>query len=72
MTVDPFSPEADPGRDEVQQAPRTGRREILVSLSVVPALTALGATGCTSLVPACPTQPQAGTCSHRFCRYHRG
>jgi hypothetical protein len=63
--VDPFSPEADPGREE--EAARVGRRTVLVSLAVLPAL----GTACTGIVPACPTQPLAGACPHRFCRYHR-
>jgi hypothetical protein len=68
--VDPFSPEADPGRHEEDEA-RVGRRTVLLSLAVLPAVTA-GAAGCTTVAPACPTQPLAGGCPHRFCRYHRG
>jgi hypothetical protein len=67
--VDPFSPDADPGRDE--EAARLGRRTVLVSLAVLPAL-ASGLAACTSVAPACPTQPLSGACPHRFCRYHRG
>ena len=62
---DPFSPEADPGRDE--QELRPARRTVLLTLAL-----AAATASCTSLIPACPTQPVAGTCSHRFCRYHRG
>ena len=67
--VDPFSDEADPGRHEEEA--RVGRRTVLFSLAVLPAVTAAVA-GCTTVAPACPTQSLAGACPHRFCRYHRG
>jgi len=70
--VDPFSPEADPGR--VEEEAGTSRRTVLLSLASLASLPALatGVTACTSVAPACPTQPLSGACSHRFCRYHRG
>jgi hypothetical protein len=63
---DPFSAEADPSRDE---APRLGRRTLVVALAVLPA----AASACTHPHPACPTAPEdAEHCRHRFCRYHGG
>jgi hypothetical protein len=71
---DPFSPEADPAREEEQAPPPVlGRRQVVVSLTVLPAAAA-GLSACTALTPACPTHaPREGErCPHRFCRYHRG
>lgn len=72
--IDPFSPEADPGRED-EEAGRVGRRSVMTALVVLPA--AVGAVsslgGCTHPRPACPTvfaEPER--CAHRFCRYHRG
>jgi hypothetical protein len=65
--IDPFSPEADPLREE--QDARLGRRTLLVTLAVLP----VGVAACTHVAPACPTLPlDAERCVHRFCRYHRG
>jgi hypothetical protein len=65
---DPFSPEADPGRDE-QETLRLSRRTLMVAAAVTPAL----AAGCTHPRLACPTLPDdAERCTHRFCRYHHG
>jgi hypothetical protein len=73
---DPFSPEADPGREEVEgdvvekDAVRFGRRTLIVVTAVLPAVTAVG---CTHPRPACPTLAQdEQRCRHRFCRYHGG
>jgi hypothetical protein len=64
--IDPFSPEADPGRREDDA--RVGRRAVVVALTVLPA----AASACTHAHPACPTLPEAAErCTHRFCRYHR-
>jgi hypothetical protein len=66
--MDPFSPEADPGR-EPEDAARLGRRTVMAVLAVLPAV----ASACTHPRPACPTvATDAERCAHRFCRYHRG
>jgi hypothetical protein len=82
--MDPFSPEADPGREQEEQArsarpqgtdgkhdhaARVGRRTLMTALAVLPA----AAAACTHPRPACPSvvgEPER--CAHRFCRYHRG
>jgi hypothetical protein len=66
--IDPFSPEADPGRKR-EDAARVDRRTLLTALAVLPA----AAAACTHPRPACPTVVgDAERCAHRFCRYHRG
>lgn len=65
---DPFSPEADPDRERLEEL-RLGRRTLLVAAAITPAV----AAGCTHPRPACPTMANDDErCVHRFCRYHAG
>jgi hypothetical protein len=65
--IDPFSPEADPGREANEN--RVGRRAVVTALVVLPA----AVSACTHPRPACPTVAgEAERCAHRFCRHHRG